>query len=689
MENSFYWYRGDKVSLLPNPKKEYLLFDSRYEPNSINIVLADFKGNLDFNKVQLGSIDPINEEFRSTDSKELYWTITDKTDSLTKDIPFVLYRGRGYLDKNEKELFLSHIFYVKLFKETDISILIEKANENKVFIEGKNKFMPLWFVLSCDKNSKGDSLEMANFFYETGLFEASEPDLLEDSLIQCANDTYFPDQWALRNTGQLGGTIGADIKLCETWTETQGNPSIIVAIVDQGLELNHPDFSNISSTSFDSESGTSPSQVLGSHGVAVAGIVGATANNNLGVAGVAPATTLMSISNSLAASPNSRMKRADGINFARTNGASIITNSWGSAVPYQIIDDAIDFAVNYGRGGLGCVVLFATGNDFAGTISYPSNRPNVIAVGATDRWDSRCDFSNHGIGLTIAAPGDEIYTTDRQGTNGYNTSASPIGDYFEGFNGTSAATPHVAGVAALMLAVNNSLTFKQVTDILKANADKVGGYTYDATGWSDELGHGRLNAYKSVLAAKYSIIGINQFCTTATYQINNLPAGATVSWNASPIVSIITSGTYNEIANATRLFDGVARLQATVTIGGVAFKLLEKIALAGAPTPNSGRLLIINNGGPPNNPTHLYPCIFDGTAQFLYVDIFGNTSDMHDYFEFEVIPGSNYEFEPFRQDFEYHINPSFSGTLTVPVRIKNLCGWSAGEFYIDIIVPNC
>ena len=239
----------------------------------------------------------------------------------------------------------------------------------------------------------------------------------------------------------------------------------------------------------------------------------------------------MSISNSFSATPNSRQKRADGINFAWQHGASVISNSWTSGVRYQIIDDAITNALTYGRNGLGCVVVFAAGNDNS-SVDYPANsNPEIIAVGAINQCGERksytsCDGetgwgSNYGTEIDIAAPGVLIPTTDRTGSDGYNPNtplhtgnggsliASDYSnrDYTVWFNGTSAACPHVAGTAALMLSVNPCLTQRDVSDIIESTAQKVGGYNYQiVTGrpngtWANQLGYGLLDANAAVVQA--------------------------------------------------------------------------------------------------------------------------------------------------------------------------------------------
>lgn len=324
---------------------------------------------------------------------------------------------------------------------------------------------------------------------------------------------------------------------------TMGCANVIVAVLDHGLELNHPDFNNISPISFDTETGLAPSQVRGPHGVAVAGVIGATTNNGLGVAGIAPNVQLMSISNNLILEPLISQRLSNGINFAWQNGAAVINNSWGhNAITQQeLINDAINNAVTQGRGGLGTIVVFASGNDNSSTISFPSNNANVIAVGAIGRTASRASFSNFGTGLDVVAPGVEITTTDRQGTAGFNTAVSPGGDVTT-VDGTSFAAPQVAGIAALILSINPNLTLQQVRNIIQSTTDKVGGVTYTINAgeqagltWNNQMGYGRVNAFSAVQAALPTISGSSFVCTSGSqFTLNNMPVGATATWTATP-----------------------------------------------------------------------------------------------------------------------------------------------------------
>ena len=453
-QEHYYWYWDKKIPLELLPTKKFVLLHSPEDTTQLKSRLT--KRDIQFNSFKIDKIPEFESEFMS--KKYVCWTTITGKETVPDfaDETNILYEAPYLLTKDGVEAGLSHVFYVKLFNAEDTVLLEKMATEYHVAILGHGKYMPaLWYTLTCTKESKGNSMHIANLFYESKLFASSVPELMTDDLPACVNDTYFGSQWGLKNTGQSGGTSGIDIKLCDARTVTTGNQNIIVAVLDQGIELNHPDLTNMYPISYDTESESSPSQVLGNHGTACAGIIGATANNNLGVCGIAPNCPLMSISNSLAGNAFSRQIRAAGIEFAYQNGASVISNSWGSGVEYPVINDAIADAVTYGRNGLGCVVVFSSGNDDYSTVNYPGRLSNVIAVGAVDRcgvrsgridkipnscdpWCSTCSpGSCYGSALSVVAPGTNVPTTDRQGTPGYTPT-----DYTLTFGGTSAACPH-------------------------------------------------------------------------------------------------------------------------------------------------------------------------------------------------------------------------------------------------------
>ncbi len=510
---TFYYRDGKKVPLTTNPSKSYVLFDAEATRQDIEQTLVDDAAVVRrFEELKPLTTLRLRDPEAMAAAPKVYWAIIDDIQPgaapLAQDDidDRVLYQAPFLLTEQGAEVGLSHLFLVKLHSEADLAQLEQLANRHRVEILGNNRFQPLWYTLGCSKRSDGNALEMANRFWESGHFAAAEPDFLVSFQIRCANDTLFSQQWGMRNTGQDGGTSGIDIRACDAWNLSRGHEGIVVAVVDHGIELDHPDMPNMASASFDAVNGTSPSQVRGNHGTACAGIVGAARNNNAGVAGVAPSITLMSVSHSLTLAPNAAQQLANGISWAVDNGADVISNSWGhAALASAVLDDAIEDAMTTGRGGRGAIVVFAAGNA-DGAVIYPANSdPRIVAVGAMSPCGERknptsCDDetwwgSCFGNELDVVAPGVLVPTTDRQGVAGYSGD-----DYTPNFNGTSSACPHVAGVAALILAVNPALTRQQVVDVIERTARKVGGYAYQTTSgrgngtWHDEMGYGLIDA---------------------------------------------------------------------------------------------------------------------------------------------------------------------------------------------------
>jgi subtilisin family serine protease len=504
-------------------------------------------------------------------------------------MPLLFFEGsRG------EEVGLSHLFYVKLHSLQDAEQLEVLAKQHQVKILYNNKFRPLWYTLACDRNSTGNALALANLFYETGFFAAAEPDLMPTALFQTVDDPFYNDQWNLNNTGQYGGTSGEDIQVTDAWKITRSHSAIVIAINDEGVELDHPDLPNMHPDSYDTGTKSSPSQTQGPHGTAVAGIAGANSDNNEGIAGIAPQGQILSISTLFFGSGTSD-RLADAIDYAWQNGAHVINNSWGGGLPNGNINDAIDNAVTQGRGGLGTVVVFSTGNSNLNSIGYPSYRQGVIAVGATSMCSERtsytsCDTeflwgSNYGTGLDVMAPGVLIPTTDMQWINGYNPYI-PLHiefggsllteddeydneDYTIWFMGTSAAAPHVSGIASLILSINNNLTVQEVRDAIESTAEKIGEYIYtmgagerqDLT-WNDEMGYGRVNAYKALI---YTIENHGAHLGTELSQVrlplyDNLILNEDVTLESGSNLTIESeSGTVT-----------IAAASGTVTIGGQA-----------------------------------------------------------------------------------------------------------------------
>jgi subtilisin family serine protease len=422
---------------------------------------------------------------------------------------------------------------VKLKNISDFNLLQQVAAQRNVKIEKQVPNMPLWYILSLNPNSSDYSFEISNFFYETGFFEDVDPAFMFDFKPTCTNDTMFGSLWGLNNISNPN----IDINACQAWNISQG-ANVNVAILDQGVDKVHNDLSsNISPTSFNCQTGTSPSGTPDTHGTHVAGIVGAVRNNNLQVVGVAPQSKLMSISHPLTLTPNISAELASGISFAWQNGAAAINNSWGdqggtffNQLHSTILENSIVNAMTQGRNGKGTLVIFAAGN-FGGSgpiMDYPANfHDDIIAVGSITSTGVRSNFSGFGPRLDVVAPGSGILST----SPGNNTTT---------LSGTSMAAPHVTGIVALILAVNPNLTRCQVTSIIEGTSQKIGGYSYTVTSgrpsgtWNNEMGYGLVDAFAAVQAASPSISGPSLFCgNQSQFLLSAVPAGVTVTWTSN------------------------------------------------------------------------------------------------------------------------------------------------------------
>jgi subtilisin family serine protease len=406
----YYYFQGEKQYLALDTKhifisasdentaeKVFALCNVKYEPLRIDI--PEGKRSKTKQSKRFWSVLSIEDVVLSD---EAYLVKLSEIKNTGKDLIVAPYFKNQYQDK----IGLSNFFFVKLKELSDTVLLKQEADKEGVVIMWQNEFMPLWFAMSITKNSKNNAMDISNRFYESGLFQCAEPDLMVGALIECVDDQYFGQQWGLRNTGQNGGVNGVDIRICNSWQMFSATGSdVVVAVVDNGIDLTHPDLvTNIYPLSWDSDSRTSPQIIhqtaYSFHGTFCAGIIGAARNNvvgniAIGITGVAPDCKIMSISNSMESNIASWEARADGINWAWQNGADIISNSWRATVSTQQIIDAIDAAVSQGRkrngSSLGCVVVKSSGNDYSSTVSFPGAHPcNNCRVNWTQR-DS-CKF---------------------------------------------------------------------------------------------------------------------------------------------------------------------------------------------------------------------------------------------------------------------------------------------------------
>ena len=316
---------------------------------------------------------------------------------------------------------------------------------------------------------------LANVISATPLLAAQHAKLADPA----TNDPFFTEQWHL-----LGNTAGLNgINVTPVWPTRKGT-GINIGIVDDGVQLTHPDLVANAATSGnydwnDADTDPSPGLASDDHGTAVAGLAAARGNNGIGVSGVAPQATLYGLR--LIAMPTTDQQDAEAMAW-RNDLIQIKNNSWGPASGPSVLGTAgslwqaaVASGTTYGRDGLGTIYVFAAGNGKEdgnqGNKNAYANNINVLAVSAVDNNGASASFSEGGSHIVVSAPGEStpgIVTTDRTGANGYNPGSSELSDqdYTQKFGGTSASAPIVSGVIALMLEANPDLSWRDVKEIL-------------------------------------------------------------------------------------------------------------------------------------------------------------------------------------------------------------------------------
>lgn len=456
------------------------------------------------------------------------------------------------------------------------------------------------YVLRVNPGSGVDALTMANRYEEEDVALYGEPnfytlfsrtnepqpqaiDVLSERL-DVPTDPFFGLQWFHRNTGQFSGSIsGSDIRSTQAWDITQGSSSIIIAVLDDGVQINHPDlaakivspYDPVGNDSDPSPFDTTITRAEDGHGTAVAGLVGAVSGNTIGVAGTCSQCRIMPIRIFRSELTSSGVQligsvtiTTNAVNWAVNNGAAVLSNSWGQT-PSTSVTNAFRNATTNGRGGLGAVIAVAAGNSYQSAVAYPASLasvlPGFLAVGASN-WcaqiktptSNACNGfepwgNNWGSEVGITSPGHRLATTDLTGADGY------VAEDYVYFNGTSGATPILAGVAGLVLSQNPSWTADQVRERLMRAALDTDTSGYDvASGWGIVdanmalLGTGLRN-----LVANDNPGGANAI-NSLTYVNTQTVLGAFVTRDepslcalSSNIVWYRYTPTYNQVVTAT------------------------------------------------------------------------------------------------------------------------------------------
>ena len=393
------------------------------------------------------------------------------------------------------------------------------------------------------------ALELSNALFRSGAVEWAEPNfVIEVRRAYMPNDPYFPLQWHLNNTGQTGGLPDADIDAAEAWDVTPGSPRVTIAILDDGLDLDHPDlrdniFTNpgeIAGNGHDDDgngfvddvhgwdfyaddNNPQPDSAMDYHATPCAGMAAAVMDNTAGVASVAPGCKILPCRIMGEGDPTV-YQLSQAIHYAGAM-ADVLSMSW-TAPADSTIAASLQHAATSGRSGLGCLLCAATGNQSSSdAIGFPASLDNVMGIGASTFRDVRSAYSNYapGYGVFLLAPSSEPGLT-----NGVYT-LRPGGGY-QWFTGTSACPPQVAGVCGLILSIAPSFSRLQVETILRDTADKIdpAGAAYDATGYSNAYGYGRLNADRAVILTAPDLAAI-----AFDFQPKAVAADGTLSFSGS------------------------------------------------------------------------------------------------------------------------------------------------------------
>jgi subtilisin family serine protease len=293
------------------------------------------------------------------------------------------------------------------------------------------------------------------------------------------NDPSYPAQWSLNQASDI------DINAPEAWAIAQGLPSTIVAVVDSGIDFNHPDLQTqiwinpgeVPGNGVDDDlngyvddvrgwnfvSGSAVPQDDNGHGTHVSGIIAAAGDNGLGITGVNPAARIMPLKFIDRWGSGSVLQAVQAIRYATNMGARVINASWGTPSRVKALSDVIAWA-----GSRGVVVVSAAGNSHvnnAARRSYPAmdRYANTLSVAATDASGRLASFSNFGVtSVDLAAPGDLILST-------------VVGGGYQSWSGTSMAAPHVSGVVSMLLAKHPEYTATQLVQRIKVTIRPIPG----------------------------------------------------------------------------------------------------------------------------------------------------------------------------------------------------------------------
>jgi len=428
---------------------------------------------------------------------------------------------------------------------------VRQAAENRAGVRNRRVFDHLKNQEILEFDPRQSVLQVIKQLRATGLYEIVEADRVVHGMA-APNDPSFGQQWSLSNTGQNGGTPGADIGAVAGWSVQSGAPSVIVAITDSGMRLTHSDLAANLWTNPSPSSSYSPTDLHGinavvtpatgnptddnGHGTHVSGIIGAVGNNSLGITGVAQKVQLMPLKFLDSTGAGSLSAELACFNYAIAHGASIINGSFGSN-GYS----PSEYAGIQALQAAGIILVVAAGNDglsVEADAAYPAGYllDNIVSVAATTHSDALASYSDFSSGLVdIAAPGGDATSTGGIYST-YNTNDTA----YAVLSGTSMATPHVSGALALLKAKFPNDTYRQLINRLLRSATPLAGLS------GMVQSGGRLNLAQALNSTANTPINDNfanrAVLTGSFVQVRSSNVGATVE-SGEPAISGIGGGT--------------------------------------------------------------------------------------------------------------------------------------------------
>ncbi|HRF66917.1 MAG TPA: S8 family serine peptidase [Ignavibacteria bacterium] len=418
------------------------------------------------------------------------------------------------------EVFNAHNIKIKKTKT-----LFPRNLKRNAELYNKYEFDTYYVVYFEDKTNIP---ELCNKVTSENKIDFAEPDFIGEAAGKMGtgsapNDALFSRQWGLHNDGSVKttpgkkGKAGADMNVLKAWEVATGSSEIIVAILDSGTKIDHPDISSriwvnkgevkngrdddgngfvddINGYNFSYDNANVRDD--GGHGTNIAGTVGATTNNSLGYAGIDQNCRLMICKNLDDENLGEYSWWSASLYYAANNGARVINMSEGGYDYSKTLENAINFAND-----AGALIVASMMNKNNGDTYYPASFKNVLAVGATDTDDSRCrEFtwgggSNWGKHIAVVAPGNRVYGLDYKDNSNYDVY----------WSGTSQSTAYVSGVASILLGQDPSRTNKDLREIITQTAiDQVGDPREDRSGWDQYYGFGRVDLFEAVNYGNFS-----------------------------------------------------------------------------------------------------------------------------------------------------------------------------------------